>query len=87
MKNKLTTEEKEAIVASAFKDAPEEEMLFVSNSGTVLTKKEYDARPDKQGCDTFTNPTNKKEVAAEEVEEEEVKAEEAPKKKSNKPKS
>lgn len=61
MKNKLTAKEKEAIAASAFKDAPGEELLYVSDSGTVLNQKEYEARANKEGCDKFHN---KKEAAA-----------------------
>lgn len=63
MKNKLTAKEKEAIAASAFKDAPDEEVLYVSDSGTVLNKKEYEARANKQGCDPFEHKVEKEAAA------------------------
>lgn len=47
---------KEQIVASAWRDAPNEGVLYVSDSGTVLTQEVYNKRADKSGCDKFVNP-------------------------------
>lgn len=58
MKN-YSKEEKAAFAASAFADAPDEGILFVSPAGTVLTQRELEARADKQGCDKFVNPSYK----------------------------
>lgn len=60
--NKVSKEKKEELAASAFKDAPGEALLHVTDSGTVLNNQEYDALKDKSGCDSFKNP-NKGEEA------------------------